>query len=42
MTTLGGGSVAAYGLKYQYLATLEHFLRCADDADVAHVMSYLE
>ena len=27
MTTLGGGSVAAYGLKYQYLATLEHFLR---------------
>jgi hypothetical protein len=27
MTTLGGGSVAAYGLKYQYLATLEYFLR---------------
>jgi hypothetical protein len=27
LTTLGGGSVAAYGLKYQYLATLEYFLR---------------
>jgi hypothetical protein len=27
MTTLGGGSVAAYGLKYQYLATVEYFLR---------------
>jgi hypothetical protein len=27
MTTLGRGSVAAYGLKYQYLATVEYFLR---------------
>jgi hypothetical protein len=27
MTTLGGGSVAAYGLRYQYLATVEYFLR---------------
>lgn len=27
MTTTGGGSAAAYGLKYQYLATLEYFLR---------------
>lgn len=27
MTTLGGGSVAAYGLKYQYLATADYFLR---------------
>lgn len=27
MTTLGGGAVAAYGLKYQYLATTEYFLR---------------
>lgn len=27
MTTLGGSSVAAYGLKYQYLSTVECFLR---------------
>jgi hypothetical protein len=27
MTTLGGGSVAAYGLKYQYLSTVEYLLR---------------
>ncbi|WP_156751580.1 hypothetical protein [Mycobacterium sp. 1245111.1] len=27
MTTLGGGSIAAYGLRYQYLATVEYFLR---------------
>jgi hypothetical protein len=27
MTTLGGGSVAAYGLKYQYLSTVEYILR---------------
>jgi hypothetical protein len=27
MTTLGGGSVAAYGLRYQYLSTVEYFLR---------------
>ncbi len=27
MTTRGGGAVAAYGLKYQYLATADYFLR---------------
>ncbi len=26
MTTAGGGTVAAYGLRYQYLSTIEHFL----------------
>jgi hypothetical protein len=39
MTTLGGGSVAAYGLKYQYLSTVEYLLvveplvKSANDAD---------
>jgi hypothetical protein len=27
MTTIGGGESAAYGLKYQYLATLDYYLR---------------
>jgi hypothetical protein len=27
MTTLGGSSVAAYGLKYQCLSTVEYLLR---------------
>jgi hypothetical protein len=27
VSPLGGGAVAAYGLNYQYLATLDYFLR---------------
>jgi hypothetical protein len=31
MTTIGGGQAAAYGLKYQYLATLDYYLRFLQD-----------